>query len=140
VPNGLVDSRDLIAFERKRNRPGRSKDGHLFFMPRAALLEMLSRTGFTPERTYTYGIRRGLRTLGLYPRWKRWERAYESKPRSHADQPGQPAGAAPHAPNIALAAEKRRPAWYYHYRHLQSRVKRLPGLHDVGLDFLIYAR
>jgi 2-polyprenyl-3-methyl-5-hydroxy-6-metoxy-1,4-benzoquinol methylase len=132
VPNGVVDCRNLLEFERRQHRPGRSKDGHLFFFPRTAMLELLDQAGFRVMRTYTYGIRRGLRILGYLPRGKKWQRDYE--PRSSAVEVGEPRS------QVVLPAGKDRPDWYYLYRHHEAQLKRLPGLREYGLDFLIYSR
>ncbi len=132
VPNGVVDSRNLLEFERRRRRPGRSKDGHLFFFPGATMLELLDQAGFQVTRTYTYGIRRGLRILGLLPRGKKWQRDYESRP--SVVEPG-----GTHR-QVVLPAGRTRPDWYYLYRHQEARLKRLPGLRGYGLDFSIYSR
>jgi 2-polyprenyl-3-methyl-5-hydroxy-6-metoxy-1,4-benzoquinol methylase len=132
VPNGVVDCRNLLEFERRQRRPGRSKDGHLFFFPRATILELLNQAGFRVARTYTYGIRRGLRILGLYPRGNGWQRDYESRP--SVGEAGES-----HS-QVVLPAGKTRPDWYYLYRHHEARLKRLPGLCEYGLDFSIYSR
>jgi SAM-dependent methyltransferase len=131
VPNGVVDSRNLLEFERRQRRPGRSKDGHLFFFPGTTMLELLDQAGFQVARTHTYGIRRGLRILGLYPRGGKWQRDYESRPSilGTSEQQGR----------VVLPAGKNRPDWYYLYRHHESQLKRLPGLQKYGLDFLIYS-
>lgn len=131
VPNGWIDSRSLITFYRQEKRPGRSKDGHLFFFHRLALLALLRQCGFRVHRSYSYGIRRGLRVLGLYPRWRKWKDVYEPY---HVDiaSRGNPA--------IRLAPAKKRPDWYYYYRDGQARLKYLPGLRDFALDFRLYLR
>ena len=132
VPNGVVDSRNLLEFERRQHRPGCSKDGHLFFFPRTTMLELLNQAGFQVTRTYTYGIRRGLRILGLYPRGKKWQRDYESGP--SVAEVGEPRS------QVVLPAGRTRPDWYYLYRHHEARLKRLPGLREYGLDYSIYSR
>lgn len=129
VPNGWVDSRSLITFYSQEKRPGRSKDGHLFFFHRQALLALLGQYGFNLRRSYSYGIRRGLRVLGLYPRRRRWKDVYEPYFVDTAVLDGHP---------ILLAPARKRPDWYYYYRYEQARLKCLPGLHDFALDFRLY--
>jgi SAM-dependent methyltransferase len=129
VPNGWVDSRSLIAFYRQEKRAGRSKDGHLFFFHQKALLSLLGQCGFQLRRSYSFGIRRGLRVLGLYPRWRRWKDVYE--PYLVSDSGGD-------NPPITLAPARKRPDWYYYYRFEQARLKCLPGLYAFALDFRLY--
>ena len=129
VPNGWVDSHSLLKFYRQEKRPGRSKDGHLFFFHRQALVGLLGQCGFALREGCSFGIRRGLRALGLYPRWRRWQDAYE-----------------PYTPDISgmvehpvrLAPARRRPDWYYRYRYRQARLKCLPGLRDFALDYRLH--
>ena len=129
VPNGWVDSRGLIDYYLRENRPGRSKDGHLFFFHRTALLEMLDRAGFRLRRSYSFGIRRGLRALGLYPSRRRMQDLYA---------PYSPEAPDPRNPAIRLAPARNRPDWYYDYRWWQARLKSLPGLRGFALDFRLY--
>lgn len=131
VPNGAVDSLDLIRFEREEGRAGVSKSGHLFFFPRRTLLRMFDETGFRVERARTYGIRRGLGSLGLWPRAARkWKRGYD--PKDEPPAPGQP--------EITLPPEKRRPDAYYRYRQLRMNLRMLPGLREFGLDYELILR
>jgi SAM-dependent methyltransferase len=129
VPNGWVDSHSLITFYRQEKRPARSKDGHLFFFHKEALLHLLTQCGFRLCRSYSFSIRRGLKTLGYYPRWRRWEDVYEPFTPDTSSLDDHP---------IKLAPERKRPDWYYYYRHEQARLKSLPGLHDFALDFRLY--
>ena len=129
VPNGWVDSRSLVNYYRQENRPGRSKDGHLFFFHRQALLALLGQCGFSLRKSYSFGIRRGLRALGLYPRWRRWKDVYEPYCADAVRLESHP---------IQLAPARKRPDWYYYFRFEQARLKFLPGLHDFALDFRLY--
>ena len=131
VPNGRVDCIELINFFRRERKPALSTSGHLFFFPRRTLRLMLADAGFEPVTSKTYGIRRGLRRLGLYPRW----------PGRGTHQLCAANGTKPAASKeIVLAAQKQRPDIYYRYRFFQLRMKMLPGLHEFGLDFLLLLR
>lgn len=131
VPNGAVDSLDLIRFEREEGRPGVSKSGHLFFFPRRTLLRMFEEAGFAVTRARTYGIRRGLGSLGLWPRAARkWKRGYDATEEPAAAEPAE----------IRLPPEKRRPDLYYRYRQLRMNLRMLPGLCEFGLDFELLLR
>lgn len=129
VPNGWVDSHSLIRFYREENRPARSKDGHLFFFHKDALLKLLNRCGFRLHRAYSQSIRRGLRALGLYPSRRRWKDMYEAFTSDVSRTENHP---------IRLASARRRPDWYYYFRYEQARIKSLPGLHVFALDFRLY--
>jgi SAM-dependent methyltransferase len=131
VPNGVVDSLDLINFYRSRQRPALSPSGHLFFFPRQTLLRMFDEAGFTVEKALTYGVRRGLRSLGLYPRRGGWEDRHVARDR---------VAASPSSTDIVLPPKKERPDLYYKYRFLQLRLKMLPGMREFGLDYLLLLR
>ncbi len=125
VPNGPVDSSSLIRYYKSEGSPARSKDGHLFFFSLGALKKLFQDAGFEIISNRTYGIRRGLRALGLYPQrplWKRHYRPSESTQVQHA---------------IQLPDRKKRLPGYYAYRFYQARLKMLPGLWRIGLDFEI---
>lgn len=129
VPNGYVDSLNLVNFYRLKNLPAFSKDGHLYFFPKPALLRMFEETGFEIEQSWTYGIRRGLTILGLYPQlFKDWKKHYF--PRPEPPQSGEKV-------EIALPPKKNRPAAYYTYRQIRMNLRRFPGLREYGLDFEI---
>ncbi len=127
VPNGSVDSLDLLRFYRDRGEVPFSKSGHIFFFPRQALLWMFEETGLKVEQSRTYGIRRGLASLGFWPRLKNWKRHYVPRPPSEED--GDSA--------IALPPNKNRPGLYYTYRLVRMKLRMLPGLREFGLDFEI---
>ena len=133
VPNGAVDSLDLIRFQREEGRAAVSRSGHLFFFPRRTLLRMFDETGFAVERARTYGVRRGLGSLGLWPRSRKWKRGY-------APPDGDDAPLAAESPGIRLPPKKNRPDLYYRYRHLRMNLRMLPGLREFGLDFELILR
>ena len=130
VPNGSVDSLNLIKYFRSEGRPALSPSGHLYFFPRRTLLRMFEESGFEVARSRTYGIRRGLRSLGLYPQKRDWKKSYLANGTATARQNGEP----------ALAPRKNRPDVYYRYRFLQFRLKMLPGMRGFGLDYLLLLR
>jgi SAM-dependent methyltransferase len=125
VPNGTIDSRDLLRFYRHSGVPPFSKSGHLFFFPKEALIWMFAEAGLEISEARTYGIRRGLATLGLWPRLKDWKRHYRAKPFGNN-------GA---NPRITLPPEKSRPRFYYRYRMIRMNSRMLPGMREFGLDY-----
>ncbi|HVG28321.1 MAG TPA: class I SAM-dependent methyltransferase [Pyrinomonadaceae bacterium] len=130
VPNGRVDSLDLINFYRSEGQPPFSKSGHLFFFPRETLRRMFDDAGFKIERGRTYGIRRGLASLGYWPRWRDWKKDYRARP------PEESGGDA----KIVLPPGKKRPEAYYTYRLLRMNLRMLPGMRDFGLDYELLLR
>ena len=125
VPNGKIDSRDLLKFFRDRGVPPFSKSGHLFFFPKSALMRMFAEAGLEIAEARTYGIRRGLATLGLWPRFKDWKRHYVAKPFGSNGAKAQ----------ITLPPEKTRPLLYYRYRMIRMNARMLPGMREFGLDY-----
>lgn len=127
IPNGDVDSRDLIRFFRQEGQPARSKSGHIFFFPARTLRRVIADTGFEIQQSRTYGIRRGLRILGLYPRSRRWKVAYRPRPPL--------ASAAAALGDVRVPPKKPHTALYYRYRFAQAELKMLPGMRPIGLDY-----
>ena len=125
VPNGTIDSRDLLRFYRYGGVPPFSKSGHLFFFPKEALIWMFAEAGLEISEARTYGIRRGLATLGLWPRLKDWKRHYRAKPFGNNGT----------NPRITLPPEKSRPRFYYRYRMIRMNSRMLPGMREFGLDY-----
>lgn len=142
VPNGVTDSLNLIKFERETGRPGLSRSGHLFFFPRRALLRAFEATGFRVERARTYGIRRGLAVLGLWPHFKDWKRDYVAREDdNHSDAASDARdGATSDEPRIKLPPKKERPDLYYTYRQVRMNLRMLPGLREFGLDYELLLR
>lgn len=129
VPNGRVDSLDLLKFYRNQGEPPFSKSGHLFFFPKRTLLWMFDEAGLKVERSRTYGIRRGLARLGFWPRGlKDWKRHYAQRPNNHHN--GDSA--------IVLPPDKRRPSAYYTYRMIRMDLRMLPGMREFGLDYELF--
>lgn len=125
APNGPVDSAGIINYYKSEGSPARSKDGHLFFFSPEALQQIFRETDFKILSSRTYGIRRGLRALGRYPQKPGWK------------QPYRPQISAPAQQDIQLPKRKKRIPGYYAYRFWQTRLKMLPGLWKIGLDFEI---
>ncbi|MDR1727118.1 MAG: class I SAM-dependent methyltransferase [Acidobacteriota bacterium] len=125
VPNGPVDSAGLLDYFQSERTPPRSKDGHLFFFSEHALQRLFRNAKFKVATAHTYGIRRGLRALGRYPRKLRWKAPYRLP------------DAAPEKEEIVLAPRPRRLPGYAAFRYWQSRLKRIPGLASYGLDYEI---
>lgn len=127
VPNGRVDSRDLIDFYGEEKLPARSKHGHIFFFHERTLKRLFDEIGFDVIKEETYSVKRGLRSMGVLPRKADWKKGYF--PRT------QPEGA-PRQSEVAIPDGKRRGDLYYRFRFWQGNIQHLPGLHDFGLDFL----
>ena len=125
VPNGRVDRLDLLRFYRRQGEAPFSKSGHLFFFPKQTLLWMFDEAGWKIERSRTYGIRRGLASLGLWPRLKDWKRHYVPRPNNHHNGDSV----------IVLPPDKHRPGAYYTYRMIRMDLRMLPGLREFGLDY-----
>lgn len=124
VPNGLTDSRYLLNFYKSENQPPLSKDGHLFFFPKETLLFILKKTGFEIVESGTISVRRGLRSLGLYPIKPNWKNPYFSEQKEKMTEGG-----------IRLSPEKKRRDIYYSYRQMMMDLKMLRGLSDYGLEY-----
>jgi len=129
VPNGRVDSLDLLKFYQHQGEPPFSKSGHLFFFPKRTLLWMFDEAGLKVERSRTYGIRRGLARLGFWPRGlKDWKRHYAQRPNNHHNGDSV----------IVLPPDKHRPSAYYTYRMIRMDLRMLPGMREFGLDYELF--
>lgn len=127
VPNGLIDSLDLINYSRSEGRAGFSKSGHIFFFPKRALLRMFEEAGFEVERRRTFGIRKGLASLGYWPRFKDEKKYYAP--------PADDGGGSRRDGRISLPPGKNRPDLYYIYRLIRMNVRMWPGTREYGLDY-----
>ena len=125
VPNGPVDSAGLINYFQDEKKPPRSKDGHLFFFSLNAFDCLFHASDLEIVAAHTYGIRRGLRLLGRYPRKSKWKNPYRLPEKI------------PERREIVLPPRPLRLPGYAAYRYWQFRLKRLPGMVSFGLDFEI---
>jgi SAM-dependent methyltransferase len=130
VPNGPVDSADLISFYQSEGRPGFSKSGHLFFFSQRSLRLLIENSGFQLVRARTYGIRRGLAMIGKWPRSANWKRHHEVRRE----------GKYLKTEEISLPPKKLRPHIYYRYRMFRMNARMLPGMRSFGLDFELVLR
>lgn len=130
VPNGRVDSADLLEFYRSCGEPPFSKSGHLFFFPKQTLIWMFEEAGLKLVRSRTYGIRRGLASLGYWPRFKDWKRHYRLRPGNEVDADSA----------IVLPRGKRRPNLYYTYRMIRMDLRMLHGMSEFGLDYELFLK
>jgi len=130
VPNGLNDSRNLVAFHQAENIPARSPSGHIFFFPARTLLSLMERFGFEVKSKKTGSIKRGLRNYGLLPKKKSWKK-------DHFPRPDDPIQA---GQSVIVAEENKKSDFYYQYRNFSADMGNFPGLHDFGLDFLFEAQ
>lgn len=131
VPNGRVDSLDLLKYYRLQGKPPFSKSGHLFFFPKRTLLWMFAEAGLKLERSRTYGIRRGLARMGLWPRLKDWQQHYAHGPNLQLNGGNN---------GIVLPPDKHRPSAYYTYRMIRMDLRMLPGMREFGLDYELFLR
>ncbi len=131
VPNGSVDSRDLIDFYSSEKQPARSKNGHIFFFPSQTLHALFEQVGFEIIKTKTYSIKRGLRSLGYLPRKNDWKGDYFPKEALNASISREIVLPQDHKPHSRF---------YYYYRFIQGNLQMIPGIHSIGLDFLFLLR
>jgi SAM-dependent methyltransferase len=132
VPNGRNDSASLDAFFREEREPACSKDGHIYFFADTALRGMFRRTGFRVDRCATYGFKRGMRNMGVLPRKKGWKALYRPK-ENIGDKEDMGI-----ADTVSTGNGRRRSDLYYRYRHATGKLKMIPGLHELGLDFMFH--
>ncbi len=128
VPNGAVDCRDIIDFEREEQKPARSKQGHIFFFLDVTLLRIFRKLGLEVISQKTYSIKRGLRSIGVLPRKSDWKRDYY--PRT------EPEGITEEAEVILPNDKKKHSDLYYRLRFAQGNLQQIPGLHTFGLDYV----
>lgn len=127
VPNGFNDSLDLIRFYETVKKPARSKNGHIFFFPARTLLNLIDEAGFVIEKKKTYSLKRGLRSAGYLPKKKDWKRDYFPR---ESPQPVQ-------SSEVVVPEKAQRHSNFYHrYRFVQGNLQMIPGLHNLGLDFM----
>ncbi len=132
VPNGFVDSRDLIAFYNEAHEPARSKHGHIFFFQKQTLLYLFGKIGFEIIKRHTYGWKRGLRSVKKLPKKRDWKNG--CYPCTIPEQSAYEGG-------INIPEQKKKHGdWYYYYRFWRGNVQRIPGLHNIGLDFVFLLR
>jgi SAM-dependent methyltransferase len=127
VPNGRVDSRDLIDFYREEKMPARSKQGHIFFFQDKTLKRLFGEIGFDVIKQETYSVKRGLRSIGALPRKRDWKKGYF--PRTEPERISQQS-------EVAVPDKKKHSDLYYQWRFWQGSLQHIPGLHNFGLDFL----
>jgi SAM-dependent methyltransferase len=125
IPNGPVDSANLLKYYKDERKAPCCKDGHLFFFSRQSLRYLFQSSNFKVVSAHTYGIRRGLRALGRYPRKRGWKKLYHPK------------GLSIRQPEIRIPPRPKRLPYYDDYRFWQLRMKMLPGLRTFGLDYEI---
>jgi SAM-dependent methyltransferase len=127
VPNGFVDSKDLIDFYNEETMPARSKQGHIFFFQEKTLRYLFDTIGFDIVKTETYSVKRGLRSIGVLPRKKDWKKDYfpKTSPESISIQK-----------DVIVPVKKKHSDWYYRFRFVQGNLQHLSGLYNFGLDFL----
>lgn len=128
VPNGYVDSRELITYYKTENRTPRAKNGHVFYLQAQTLRRLIAEANFKIELAHTYGIRRGMRSLGWLPQKGNWKAPYVLKEKSPASD------------TFTVNEKKKKPDFYYQYRFAQLNAKMLPGLHRFGLDYQFFLK
>lgn len=132
VPNGFVDSRDLITFYNEEHTPARSKHGHIWFFQKQTLLYLFGTIGFRILKQQTYGWKHGLQSVKKLPKKRNWKTGYYP-----CTMPEQSA----HAGDITIPESKKKHSnWYYYYRFWRGNLQRIPGLYNIGLNFLFLLR
>lgn len=127
VPNGYVDSLNLIRYYNKYKVAGTYDAGHVFYFPSQSLETLFDRAGFAIDKSYTFGIKNGLRNLGLWPKRSWWagQCAPRTEPEIELEQ------------NVIEQNHKKYPNLYYKYRYMKHRWKGIPGLQRFGLNYRI---
>jgi SAM-dependent methyltransferase len=128
VPNGAVDSANLLNYFKDERKAPRSKDGHLYFFSQDSLHFLFQKSKFKVVTVHTFGIRRGLRALGWYPQKPAWKKPYHAQ------------SMPPIQREINIPPLPKRLPFYDAYRFWQARIKMIPGLRKFGLDFEIILR
>jgi len=131
VPNGFNDSLDLINFYEIDNMPARSKNGHIFFFPARTLIRLFDHAGFVIAKKKTYGLKRGLRSMGYWPRKKDWRKDYMPRKLSEAERQSE---------IRVTGGTNGRSNLYYRCKFFLDNLRRVPGLYRFGLDFLFTLR
>ncbi|MHB1048800.1 MAG: class I SAM-dependent methyltransferase [Bacteroidota bacterium] len=127
VPNGKVDSCDLIDFYHEEQKPARSKQGHIFFFQDKTLKRLFDEIGFEVIKQETYSVKRGLRSIGMLPRKNDWKKDYFPKTEPEKISPQS---------EVIVPEKKKHSDLYYQLRFWQGNLQHIPGLHNFGLDFL----
>jgi SAM-dependent methyltransferase len=130
VPNGINDSRNLIAFHESEKIPAHSPSGHIFFFPSRTLLALFGKFGLEIRSRKTGSVKAGLRNAGILPKKKNWKKGFYSP--AEVEVKG--------SQGVVIEEESRQPALYYKYRNFSAEMGNLGGLHDFGLDFLFELR
>lgn len=128
LPNGSVDQLPLIKYFNEENKPAKTKDGHIYFFPKTALIQLLAKQGFVMESSKTCSIRKGLKILGCFPLKKNWKDIYISHPEKPDTRIFNPVEVKKHS-NL-----------YYGYRYFMNNAQDLPGMWGFGQDFLLIAK
>ncbi|HYP49748.1 MAG TPA: hypothetical protein VEQ34_02315, partial [Pyrinomonadaceae bacterium] len=89
---------------------------------------VVAEAGFKIVRAHTYGIRRGMRSIGWLPQKGNWKEPYVLKEKSAASD------------TFTVNEKKKKPDFYYRYRFAQLNSKMLPGLHKFGLDYQLFLK
>ena len=125
VPNGYSDSRGMIRYYKDFNEKSGHSSGHVFFFPPQTLKYMFERTGLEIDKCTSFGIKRGLRNMGLLPMKSNWSIKYQ--PRREKE--------IPYGKDIKLVTERRHTNFYYWLRYYKRNLFQIPGLHKFGLNF-----
>lgn len=121
VPNGYNDSRGLINHYHKYGEPGCHHSGHIFFFQKKTFSYMFNKTNFNISKVNTWGIKNGLRNLGLIP-----SKGVTCSPRTTAEKPIDS--------DIYLQTKKKYSDFYYQYRYNKRHWLSINGIHNFGLN------
>ncbi len=133
VPNGPNDCLPLVRYYKEEGNAAYSPKGHIFFFDKKSLRYIFEACGFQSSGNKTYGLKRGLRNLGLIPAKSNWKADY-SPENLNADPIGKPA-----KDRETVLTRLRYPILYYHYRLFKVTMG-ISGLFSFGLDYFIYLK
>lgn len=124
IPNGYVDAKEIIRYSQQTGQTAFSPKGHLYFFYPETLDYLFNRFDFHIKQSRTYGLKNGLRSLGLLPAKSNWQSHYipqflQQDKRIYDINHAQP-----------------RTPQYYDMRFKMKSLMRLPGAHRFGLDFI----
>lgn len=132
VPHGTVDSHEYLVYAKKFREAPFNHNGHLLYFSRPALLIAFKHAGLSIDRAYTTNLKRGLKLMGWYPRKWDWDLTYKIQ------NTASPA----FSQHVPPQGEERwkRPKAYHWWRNAKGEIFRLPGIHPVGLDLVLYLK
>lgn len=125
VPNGYADCQELIRYYHQFKQTAFSPKGHLYFFFPRTFQVLFAQQGWNIKSKKTYGIKNGLRSLGILPAKKNWQSSYYPQYPEHDTSFSER--------NQTGANHTER---YYQFRFKMKEMMRWPGMHRFGLDYI----